>query len=77
MPSRTRSLTLLSLVVTLAGGCSTTTPVSQRVLSNDPYLGTERVEVDRDHLDRYTCPNESGLMCTCGSLRFGTCVCKC
>jgi hypothetical protein len=69
MPGRTKSLTLLSLAVTLAG-CSTAPPVSPLAPSNDPhFLRKERVEVDREYLDRYTCQDGAVLQCLCGSLQ--------
>lgn len=75
MKTRTLVLPVLALITLLSTACTTMT--QQPVSSQPVFLGFQRLDIQRDYLDRYTCTDGKPLMCTCRSRLSTTCDCAC
>jgi hypothetical protein len=79
MESRDKLIFLVTLSAALLGGCATGGQSSVQFARPDPrfYSGRMLLNLDRSYLDRYTCPEGKPPICSCASLRTGTCDCSC
>ncbi len=72
MNARPRNV-LPTAIAMLLTGCTSLSPAEPDLL----YIGPEPVRVEREYLHRYACAAAVPLSCTCTSLMFGTCDCRC
>ena len=71
------SLVVLSFSAPLAG-CSTGGQSTLGLSGTSvPYFVDRTVSIDREYMDRYACPGDGVLRCTCESSRWGKCLCHC